>query len=137
MLTIRGRLGRGEVGSFSPRLPSAPSFRPLPGRKRLSLNYGRGARLNFAERTKGRFKLNARLFRLRQSSSFYLRRATPSSSLWSFSLLRRFLVQPLSFFSSISSLPLLSEAAAFRLASVPPSRLANLPAVFLTSYVRG
>lgn len=28
MLTIRARLGRGEVGSFSPRLPSTPSFRP-------------------------------------------------------------------------------------------------------------
>lgn len=61
---------RDEVGSFSPRLTSASSFRPLPGRKRLSLNYGRGARLNFAKRTKRRFKLNACLFRLRQSRPY-------------------------------------------------------------------
>jgi len=85
LLTIRVRLGRGEVGSFSPRLLGF--FFPLSGRKRLSLNYGRGTRLNFAERTKGRFKLNARLFRLRQSSSLYCATLPPPSAAFSSSSL--------------------------------------------------
>lgn len=87
LLTIRA----GETGSFFLVVLPTGSCLPLPRRKRLSLNYERGTRLNSTERTKGRFKLNARLFHLYlvllpvrpprcRSRHHPYRRATPPAS---------------------------------------------------------
>lgn len=116
---------------------AAPS---LPGR--LSLNYERGTRFNSIERTKGRFKLNARLFHLHLvllPERHVAATPVASSIPWSSSFPQLFLVQlfiPLLFSISLrrcfQKRPLFSWPFSAIL-----SRLVNHPAVFLTSYVRG
>lgn len=57
LLTIRTRLGRGEVGSFSPRLPSAPSFLPSSRAETLIVELRARGTVKFCGADKGAIQI--------------------------------------------------------------------------------
>lgn len=117
---------------------------PLPERKRLSLNYGCGGTVKFCGADKGAIQIKRSPFPTPPVLVLFTCTTLPPppSHRWQLSLVPS-LSLGVSWCTLIPLLvyfvpSLLSETAAFLLGrSASSPRLANLPAIFLMSYVRG